>query len=369
MAQIDSSIYFQQQAPDILGSVQRGLSMRDMIDQRQQRIKQEKELEGTKRAFSAGITQNPDGSTSMDRKKTLSELMKVNPARAFEAQQQFTQMDQAEQKAKQEKIRFEADTTASLVGGVLSLPPEQRPQAWAAARQRAQALGIDSSQVPEQYDEGIAKTLQGQALSVKDQLDQRWKEKEFGLKERETRIKESEARTKSAEAGTLAKNYVPGVGVALNEDDAKKLKEAKEMKLKFDRQINELISLRKDKGVEYFDRESVGRGKQLSKDLLLTYKNLAKLGVLSQADQDIVDKIIPADPLGQDWMPWQDSTLHRLVKFKGDLDADYENQLGTRLKSRDANVAGSNVKDYDSMSDEELLAEYKKLGGSVANSR
>ncbi|MGB1290521.1 MAG: hypothetical protein ACPG5Z_00215 [Pseudoalteromonas sp.] len=156
----------------------------------------------------------------------------------------------------------------------------------------------------------------------RDVKEDQFREDSLNLKKSVT---ERDLRDKSKEL------FVPGMGYALNKDDAKKLKSAKEMKGKFDREVGELIDLREKFGVEYFNRDAVGRGKQLSKKLLLTYKNLAKLGVLSKSDEAIVDAIIPTDPLGQDWMPGQDSTLHVLKKFREDLDKDYTDTVKTRL--------------------------------------
>ncbi|WP_374028337.1 hypothetical protein ACES2J_08370 [Bdellovibrio bacteriovorus] len=121
-------------------------------------------------------------------------------------------------------------------------------------------------------------------------------------------------------------------GTARTADDAKQLKAAAETKAKFDRQLQELIDLRKDKGVEYLDRDAVARAKQLSRDLLLGYKDLAKLGVLSQSDEAILNDIIPKDPLGQDWAPGQDPTLHKLEKFQGDVESDFNSRLDQRLR-------------------------------------
>lgn len=124
-------------------------------------------------------------------------------------------------------------------------------------------------------------------------------------------------------------------GLARTPDDAKKLKEAGELKSKFDRMMDEMIGLRESKGAEFFDRESVGRGKQLSKDLLLAYKDLAKLGVLSQSDEKILNEIIPSDPL--QWnassVVGQDPTMVKLRKFREDSNADFQTRLSTRLKS------------------------------------
>lgn len=133
---------------------------------------------------------------------------------------------------------------------------------------------------------------------------------------------------------------VPGVGVARTPDDAKTLKDAAQMKAKFDRQIAEMIKLREDYGTEFLNREAVNRGKALSNDLLLTYKNLQKLGVLSKSDEAIVNSIIPSDPLETTanslsfgLAPGGDPIMSQLSKFQADTQADYDTQVGLRTKS------------------------------------
>lgn len=122
-------------------------------------------------------------------------------------------------------------------------------------------------------------------------------------------------------------------GLANTPDDAKQLKEAFEAKKNFDSKIKEMIALREKYGAEYLNREAVARGKQLSKDLLLEYKNMAKLGVLSQSDENIINAIIPADPLGQDWAPGQDPILSNLEKFQTDNDNDFNTRVATRTRA------------------------------------
>lgn len=122
-------------------------------------------------------------------------------------------------------------------------------------------------------------------------------------------------------------------GMANTADDAKQLKEAYESKNNFDGKIKELIQLRKSKGGEIFDREAVARGKQLSKDLLLEYKNMAKLGVLSKADEDIINAIIPEDPLAFSMMPGQDPIMTKLESFQKDSDKDFATRVATRTRA------------------------------------
>lgn len=135
-------------------------------------------------------------------------------------------------------------------------------------------------------------------------------------------------------------------GMANTEDDAKKLKEAYESKKNFDNKINEMIALReKHGGGAILNREDVGRGKQLSKDLLLEYKNMAKLGVLSQSDENIINAIIPEDPLEFSSLTaaiqGQDPILHRLKSFKGDSDKDFMTRIQTRTRDGGAKYAES----------------------------
>lgn len=126
-------------------------------------------------------------------------------------------------------------------------------------------------------------------------------------------------------------------GLANSVDDAKQLKEAHESKKNFDSKLSEMIALRsKHDGGATFNREDVGRGKQLSKDLLLEYKNMAKLGVLSAADEAIINEIIPADPLEYNSplaaIQGQDPILHKLKSFKADSDKDFQTRVSTRTR-------------------------------------
>ncbi len=132
-------------------------------------------------------------------------------------------------------------------------------------------------------------------------------------------------------------------GIANSLDDAKQLKEAHESKKSFDSKIDEMIKLRKDYGGEVLNREAVARGKQLSKDLLLEYKNMAKLGVLSAADEAIINAIIPDDPLAfsPSKLVGQDPILSNLEKFRADKENDFQTRVATRTRDGLANYAAN----------------------------
>jgi hypothetical protein len=153
-------------------------------------------------------------------------------------------------------------------------------------------------------------------------------------------------------------------GLANTKDDAKQLKEGYESKTNFDSKIQELIDLRKKYGGEVFNREAVARGKQLSKDLLLTYKNMAKLGVLSQADENIINAIIPNDPLAYNSplaaVQGQDPILNNLKKFKGDSDNDFQTRIKTRVREG-SEIAPQIEENKIANDDEKALARQKRI--------
>jgi len=142
----------------------------------------------------------------------------------------------------------------------------------------------------------------------------------------------------------LRKRQVPGVGIALTEADAKELKKAVVTKKDLDSKLAELIALRQEKGGEFMDREAVARGKQLSKELLLKYKDMAKLGVLSESDMAIIEKIIPADPLQFDLVPGQEPTMVKLQQLQKDVDGLFNAELDARLESREESQVKETVK-------------------------
>lgn len=169
------------------------------------------------------------------------------------------------------------------------------------------------------------KDLIFQPLQLKEQVDAR-KETARILASERSALKEDKLDKDRRERTTP-------FGLANTADDAKKLKEASELKSKLDSQVSELIALRKAKGAEVMNRDVVARAKQLSNDLLLTKKNLESLGVLSQSDKDIVNEIIPSDPTEFKFaqLAGQDPILTKLENFKKDTDNDFSGRLKTRL--------------------------------------
>ncbi len=166
------------------------------------------------------------------------------------------------------------------------------------------------------------------------------------------------------------------VGTAKTALDATTLKSGYEAKQQFDNMIGELIGLReKHGGGALLNREDIGRAKQLSKDLLLKYKDMAKLGVLSQSDEKILNEIIPSDPLQYNSplaaIQGQDPTLHKLKKFKEDAEKDFNTRVKTRTREGTEKIPmngkvkvsnGSEVLEIDPSDLEDAIKDgYKKV--------
>lgn len=155
-------------------------------------------------------------------------------------------------------------------------------------------------------------------------------------------IRQQNAESKAAsEAAKKAEKdeqlKIEGFGFAKTAEDAKNLKAGVESKAAFDSKLDELISLRqKHNGGALLNRDDVGRAQQLSKDLLLAYKDMAKLGVLSASDEKILNAIIPSDPLEYNSplaaVQGQDPVLHKMQKFKLDSQKDFDTKLNQRLR-------------------------------------
>jgi hypothetical protein len=187
-------------------------------------------------------------------------------------------------------------------------------------------------------------TVMPQLKSVFDQeLDSERRKEDLAYKQQELGVRRQDIQTqrqikqdekelaKAEKQKILEDELTTPYGRALTKTDAKDIKDAHVSKQNFDSKLNEMIALREKFGGEVFNREAVGRGKQLSKDLLLEYKNMAKLGVLSQADTDIINAIIPDDPLAFSMTPGQDPILYKMKKFKEDSDKDFQTRVATRV--------------------------------------
>ena len=337
MAGLDTSIYSMYQAPDIAGSFAKGIKLSDMIKESRDTDKKRQDESLLNMAMKNNLATNENG-VDLNQSGYLAELAKTNPILAYKEKNRLGQ--QAAQKS-----QLDIDTRMKAYDyAAKTLPMITNQETYDAFLKQGEAMAPGFSQpFPQYYDPNFNSNFQNRMLNAKDKIDIEYKHRSLDLQERRLQQdaagKAQDIQRKQEEAQQKQLDLKTPFGLANNAADAKVLKEAFETKESFDRKINEMIKLRKEKGVEYFDREAVARAQQLSKDALLAYKNMAKLGVLSQSDEKIINAIIPSDPLGQDWMPGQDSILHTLKEFKRDTDKDFQTQLRTRLRNEGGAVS------------------------------
>lgn len=225
------------------------------------------------------------------------------------------------------QTKEEPSFLSKIFGGDEQAQP-QLPQEDQDIFRNARAKREQEAQRQKMKDSILTKQYEESALPY----EQTKKAQEFKYKET---AKRQELERKRSE-----QTFIPSLNAhAQTPQDAKDIKDATQQKEKFDRQLGELINLRKTYGGEVANREAVARSKQLSKDLLLTYKNIAKLGVLSQSDENIINAIIPSDPLEfkpLEALTGQDSIISNLEKFREDTNLDYQTRLKTRLAPNQA---------------------------------
>jgi len=178
MGQIDSSIYFQSQGPDVVGNLQRGLALRDMMDERSLRNKELNENEAIKSAYAQGIKQGPDGKQYLDQNATLSAIAKVNPMKAYEQQKAFEVEDIQRQKQDIEKKLKSIDLGSRILSGVTD------QSSFDKAIETGQKFGFDVSGLGKYYDPDLVKQYQSMSMTGKEKLDDQYNQLDYKLKER-----------------------------------------------------------------------------------------------------------------------------------------------------------------------------------------
>lgn len=188
---VDASIYQNLQAPDILGAVQQGISMRQMLDKQKLEKQQLAKQQAVDDAYKAGVVQNPDGTTSFDRKKTMSELTKVGGKEFLGAQQQFAEIDKNEAEANQKKHLFQVDMISRVA------PTITDQASYSKGLETLAQQGVDVSKMPQAYDKSLVDRYATMALSYKDKMDAQFRDRELKVKERDANLKAKELDNKN----------------------------------------------------------------------------------------------------------------------------------------------------------------------------
>lgn len=180
MAQIDSSIYLQQQNPDFLGSFQQGMNLRQMADQRSREKEQYAKQKSIDDAYKAGVVQNPDGTFKQDRGVTLSKIAEFDPRVAMEQDSKWKAEDLSTKKNQMEEQLKKIELTGQLLGASVD------QNSYTNSLMEAKKYGIDTAGLPEQFDPKLVSNLRARSLSAKEQIDAELKKQSNDVLQKQT---------------------------------------------------------------------------------------------------------------------------------------------------------------------------------------
>jgi hypothetical protein len=161
--------------------------------------------------------------------------------------------------------------------------------------------------------------LQANRMQLSGALDVAMQKDAMAMQKLASEIAENKAKS----ANLNADKYVPGLQqYALTADAAKTLKEATKARNDVMDGVSKLKNMRAQYGSEFLNRNVVGRAKVIATDMLLKYKNIAQLGVMSDSDKELLDQLIPKDPTQ---FEWTGSTFAQLDEFQKIVDRGFRN--------------------------------------------
>jgi hypothetical protein len=195
MATADASIFLQQRAPDILGGLQEGMKLKDMVRQNKVNDQAQQFNQTLKGAYTPDPT---TGQLKFDNAK-LSDLAQIDPQKAFALQQQQRSDQVAAQKAEMESHQLHLGISAQLLGGATDEASYQGVKKQLEAKNY-----FDPGQLPANYDPKAIDRLRQQSLSLQDQLKQKNTEFDQGIAAGGAKTKQQEADAATSKASTEA---------------------------------------------------------------------------------------------------------------------------------------------------------------------
>lgn len=177
MANLDHNIILSGKAPEFdnpLDVANKALTMKGLMQRNQQAQEERDQVKAIDSAFKNNVTVGADGTTALNRKGVMSDLWRASPQKALETEKGWAEQDAAAEKAKLEKVTRDVNLTGQLLGTVTDQASYERALA------EAKALGIANVEsMPPAYDPKYIRGMQERALSVGEQLAQKWKQVEF----------------------------------------------------------------------------------------------------------------------------------------------------------------------------------------------
>ncbi len=177
---IDTSIYGNLQTPDFAGNIERGLRMRDLMDQR-------KKQTAIRDAYQKGTSLGPDGKLVVDRGLTMKSLYEVSPEDAIKAEDRFAQQDAAKAKGTREQLE---QTLGNMKRAHEIFAAAKDQESWDQASNIVSSLGLmKREQISPVYDEKQQSFLANLFRTGTERLQQEQAERGWTFKERELATK------------------------------------------------------------------------------------------------------------------------------------------------------------------------------------
>lgn len=177
------------------------MQMKSLADQsyleglkRQQMTQEFNDQQTMRNAYANNTKVDSSGNATLDRAGMMKDLAQNAPHLVPQQQMAFATQDFNAQKMQYEKLHQNLDMMAQLAGGVSD------QQSYERFLKQGAALGGDMSQFPQQYDPKFVSNYQAQALSAKDQIENKFKQQDLGVKQQELAVHQQEANTKDRQA-------------------------------------------------------------------------------------------------------------------------------------------------------------------------
>lgn len=227
MAQIDHSIYFRQQAPDIFGNLSRGMQSGMKMGQLMRQKKAEEAELLKQQRIKGAYSSNTNEQGEINQAGLVKDLMGIDPQMGMKARREIPAMLHDEKKRVHEESQWEAqekqrkfleakqknDMGARILNGV------NDQKTWNIARRDLVANGyFEENEVPIAYTPGWVNSIKSRALSAKEQFDKIARDRGFEL---DKKYKEGmlEAKKKDSEAKAIeSKNKAKKEGQKLAMD-------------------------------------------------------------------------------------------------------------------------------------------------------
>lgn len=177
MAAIDASIYGQIQQPQFESPVNALAKVTAVKNAQNQNRLFDMQVAAQDRAQK--VDQDTRAAYALDDPTARSNALRLADPKAYREDQTF---QSTQQKAQREAEKAQLEGAIQKQGIVAQYAGSAKDQpSWTAAKQALAGMGIDVSQVPDQYDPNTAQTLLQRSLTGVQQLEQTWKQKNFDL--------------------------------------------------------------------------------------------------------------------------------------------------------------------------------------------